>query len=31
MDNEKEPVTTTIAETENNLAWRAMNRDNEST
>jgi hypothetical protein len=28
MDNEKEPVTTTIAET---LAWRADEPDNEST
>jgi len=31
MDNEKEPVTTTIAKTENYLAWRADEPDNEST
>ena len=31
MDNEKEPVTTTIAETENYLALRADEPDNEST
>ena len=31
MDNEKEPITTTIAETENYLAWRADEPDNEST
>ncbi|MFZ3069498.1 MAG: hypothetical protein WA110_00025 [Anaerolineaceae bacterium] len=31
MENEKEPETTTIAETENFLAWRADEPDGEST
>ena len=31
MDDEREPITTTIAETENYLAWRADEPDGEST
>ncbi len=31
MENENTPITTTIAETENYLAWRADEPDSEST
>jgi hypothetical protein len=31
MDNSQEPITTTIAETENYLAWKAEEPDGETT
>lgn len=31
MDNSEEPITTTIAETENYLAWKAEEPDGETT